>query len=147
MADSIRQQIMDKVDARLKLIKTTGGYKTNIGSHVFDWLTRDLADSDLDALIYRDKANSISAGTQKLFENRVSVEIEVKSKSASTTAKQVRMMIEDVYKAIGTDETWGGLAQKTNVSGDSIEIEQGEKVVGSGTINIEIEYRTAKWSY
>ena len=147
MTDSIRQQIIDAIDARFKTIKTTGGYKTNIGNNVYDWLERDLADTELDALIYRDKSNGKNASSQKIFDNKVRLEIEVKTKSAGATAEQVRMMIEDVYKVIGTDETWGGLAQKTNPSQDNINLEQADKIVGSGTIIVDIEYRTAKWQY
>lgn len=147
MADSIRQQIIDKIDTRFKAIKKTGGYKTDVGLHVFDWLDRDLADSELGALIYRDRTNTKNASSQKIFDNKVRLEIEVKTKSASTTAKQVRMMIEDVYKAIGTDETWSGLAQKTNSVEDNINVDLADRIVGSGTITVEIEYRTAKWQY
>lgn len=147
MTDSIRQQIIDKIDARFKAIKTTAGYKTNAGNHVFDWLDHDLADTELDAIIYRDRTNTKNASSQKIFDNKVRLEIEVKTKSASTTAKQVRMMIDDVYKAIGTDETWSGLAQKTNPVEDNINVDQADKIAGSGTITVEIEYRTAKWQY
>jgi len=147
VTDSIHQQIIDKIDARFKTIKKTGGYKTDVGLHVFDWLDRDLADTELDALIYRDKSNTKNASSQKIFDNKVQLEIEFKTKSAGSTARQVRMMAEDVYKAIGIDETWGGLAQKTNPLQDNINVDQANKIVGSGTITVEIEYRTAKWQY
>jgi hypothetical protein len=147
MADSIRQQIMDKIDARLKTIKTSAGYKTDIGANVFDWLDRDLAGKELDALIYRDRSAEIETETLELRNNRVRLEIEVKTKSGSTTAEQVREMIEDVYKAIAQDDTWDGLAIDTNPVSEEIEIGQNDKISGQATITVEIEYRTAKWEY
>lgn len=147
MADSTRQDIVDAIDTRLKTIKTTAGYKTNAGNNVFDWLDRDLADSELDAIIYRDKSSVMDMSDFDSKMSSVIVEIEVKTKSTTTTAAQVRKMIEDVYKAIGTDETWGGLALQTMPKTDDINVQQSDKITGSGTIMIEIQYESAKWSY
>ena len=85
--------------------------------------------------------------TLELRNNRVRLEIEVKTKSGSTTAEQVREMIEDVYKAIAQDDTWDGLAIDTNPVSEEIEIGQNDKISGQATITVEIEYRTAKWEY
>lgn len=144
---SIRQNIITAIDGRLKIITTANSYKTNIGQHVFDWLDRDLADSELDALIYRDKSNEISDTGFGAVMNTVTVEIEVKTKSSSTTAAQVRKMIEDVYKAIGTDDTWGGLALSTIPEADVIELSQAEKIAGSAIIIVKIQYYTNNWQY
>jgi hypothetical protein len=147
MSDSIRQQLISAIDTRLKTITTANGYKTNAGSNVFDWLDRDLADSELDAIIYRDRSNVMDMSDFDSKMNTVVVEIQVKTKSTTTTAAQVREMIEDVYKAIGTDETWGGLALQTMPKSDDIDVQQSDKITGSGTITIEIQYESAKWSY
>ena len=147
MTDSIRQQIIDKIDARFKTITTANGYKTNLGSHVFDWLDRELADSELDALAYRDVVNEIEPGTIHEYTNQLRLEIEVRTKNATTTAKQVRKMIEDVYKAIGTDDRWSGLATDTQPVSEIIDIQQYDKIMGSAIIAVVIEYDTDKWSY
>lgn len=147
MPDSTRQDIIDAIDTRLKTIKTTAGYKTNAGTNVFDWLDRDLADSELDAIIYRDRNNVMDMADFDSKMNTVVVEIVVKTKSTTTTAAQVRKMIEDVYKAIGTDETWGGLALQTIPRTDEIDVQLSDKITGSGTITIEIQYESTKWAY
>lgn len=147
MADSIRQQIITALDTRLRTITTANGYLTNVGQRVFDWLDRDLADTELDAIVYRDPANEISQETFSQVDNRVRVEIEVKTKSASTTAAQVRKLIEDVYKAIGIDETFGGLAHEAQPVSENIDIQQADKIMGSATVVIDIYYMTTKWSY
>ena len=147
MTDSIRQQIMDKVAARLATIKVSAGYNSDIGNNVFDWLARDLADTELEAVIYKDVSAEIIVETLSLRNNTVRVEIEVRAKSASTTAKTLRQMIEDVYTAIGTDDTWDALAIDTNPVGEEISIGQADKIGGAGLIVLEIEYRTVKWDY
>ena len=147
MADSIRQDIIDALDARLKAIKVSGGYKTNAGLHVFDWLDRDLADTELDAIIYRDRTDDLTPLSTRKFENRVTVEIEAKTKQASGTARRLREIIEDIYKAIGTDETFGGLARSTRPEREEIEIQQQDKISGAATLSISIVYETTKWGF
>lgn len=144
---SIRQQIITALDTRLRTITIANGYHTNAGQRVFDWLDRDLADTELDAIVYRDPANEILQETFNQINNRVRVEIEVKTKSASTTGAQVRKLIEDVYKAIGTDETFGGLAHEAQPVSENIDIQQADKIMGSATVVIDIYYMTTKWSY
>jgi hypothetical protein len=146
MADSIRQQIITALDTRLKLIKTTGGYKTNAGNNVFDWLDRDLADTELDAIIYRDRTDDIQHNLIDVYTHKVRVEIEAKAKSAATTASQIRKIMDDILKAIGVDDTWGGLAQDTNPLSTEIDIQKSDKIAGEAKINIEIEYDASKWT-
>ncbi len=147
MSDSIRQQIIDKLDTRFKAILVTGGYKTNIGNHVFDWLDRDLADTELDALTYRDKSNDIELESFSKQSNNITVEIEIKTKSGSTTAQQTRLMIKDVYRAIGTDETWSGLAIETQPVSEEMDLDFSDKKIGSAKVVIKILYETTKWQY
>jgi len=147
VSDSIRQQIITALDTRLKTILVVNDYKTNAGQHVFDWEDRDLDDSELEAIIYRDPGNGRTQATVVEFDNKMVVEIEVKAKAGVETAKRIRKMIEDVFRAIGTDETWGGLADCTTPVGEKIDIQKSDKIIGAGTIFIEIEYRTEKWQY
>lgn len=147
MADSIRQDIAEAIDTRLKTIKTTAGYKTNAGTNVFDWIDRDLADSELDAIIYRDTLNDLEIESFGRSINQIRVEIEGKTKSTTTTAKQCRLLIEDIYKAISTDETWGGLALQTQPVSDEIEVRMQDKIMGTARIVVNIMYESARWAY
>lgn len=147
MSDSIRQQILTALDTRLKTITVANGYKTGVGARVFPWLDRELADTEIDALIYRDPANVITPESFDTCTNKLRVEIEVKTKLAANTVLQVRKLIEDVYQAIKTDETWGGLAIDTNPVSDEIDIQQADKIMGSALVVIEIEYEADKWDY
>lgn len=148
MSDSTRQSIMEALDTRLKTIKTTAGYKTNAGTNVFDWLDRDLADTELDAIIYRDKSGSrAQVSMSGKTRNSIMVEIEVKTKQSTGTAARVRNILEDVMKSVGTDEKFTSLCSITKPGDDEIDIQQAEKTIGSGRITINIEYETEKWSF
>lgn len=147
MTDSIRQQIITAIDTRMKTIQTTAGYKTNAGVHVFDWLDRDLADSELDAIIYRDRTCEQSSDMNDRTTNNLIIDFEIKVKSTSTTAQQARKVLEDICKAIAVDETWGGLAEDTFPVSNTIGVEQTDKIAGTAELVIEIEYTTNKWDF
>jgi len=145
MTDPTRQSIIEALETRLKTILTTGGYKFSLGSNVFDWIDRDLgADTELPCVIYRDRENSIEPFTTLQYSNKVKVELEIK---AEDTPENLRFMIEDVYKAIGTDDTWGGLALDTQPISDELDFSHADKKVGTARIQIEIEYEKTKWSF
>lgn len=146
MADSIRQQIITALDTRLKTITTANGYKTNAGRNVFDWLDRDLADTELDAIIYRDVSNQFQADYFGGTGNRLRIEIEGRTKQASTTAAQIRKIVDDIYKAVGTDETFGGLACETIPVSDELNIQQADKIMALATVILDVYYLGAKWT-
>lgn len=144
---STRQSIITAIDARLRTITIANGYHTNAGAHVYGWLDRDLADSELDAIIYRDQTNDLTPMATRRYENVLMIEIEAKTKQASGTAKRLREINEDIYKAIGSDETFSGLARSARPVSERIEITQNDKVTGSSTIGISVVYELAKWEY
>lgn len=147
MADSIRQQIITALDTRLKTITKAKGYGTDAGKNVFDWLDRDLADSELDAIVYRDPSNEIADETFNQTTNRLRLEIEARTKAAATTAAQIRKIVQDIYAALGTDEKFGQLAYQTLQVGETIDIQQQDKIMASATITLDVYYITQKWSY
>jgi len=147
MTDSIRQQLIDAIDTRFNAIDTDGGFNSNLGAHVFDWLDRELADSELESLVYRDRTNEIASFTNREYTNKLRLEIVIKTRSADTTPEKLREMIEDVYAAIGTDDTWGGLALDTQPISEEMEVRHEDKITGTAKIVIEIEYQTEKWKY
>ncbi len=56
MVDSIRQRIVDAIDTRFKAILVTGGYVTDIGSHVFWWKDAPMQISDLPGMNCKDES-------------------------------------------------------------------------------------------
>lgn len=147
MTDSIRQQIIDKVDARLKLILTTGGYKTNAGAHVYDWLNYDQAKAQLPSITYRDPENLKTAADTKNWDNDMTMELEARAAAGVDAVEDLREIVEDIYKAIGTDEKWSELAKKTIPVSEEMDVKQGDQKIALAKVTIRIKYTTTKWQY
>jgi len=142
MADSKRQQIIDAIATKMAEINTGNGYNTNAGNKVFKWLIRDLDKADLPAIEIRWTGQETDAGID-LGHHRHSLAVEIDVVANGTTAPAiVESAIADVYTAIGTDTTYGGLAIDTDTEGDSIEVDQGEDKIARGTITITCDCAT-----
>lgn len=142
---SVRQQIINAVRARLGTIRTAAGYATDIGANVLEWQTTPIPVEDLPAVCFKDTDTEIEAWTMRERDNRIALVIEAVGQGI--TAATARSYLEDVYRAIGTDETWGGLALVTEPAGDSIELKTEDEDVGRATVRITIEYQVGKWAF
>lgn len=154
MATLKRKSILDALEVRLKTITVANGYRTPLGS---------------DVKIYRmDVPRPDSTGTAKLMADirdsgqepmgqavnspqngldwSLIIDITVYGWYGGSTADVIRNAISDIYKAIGTDITFGGLAWQTVALGDEIDVEQEAYKLGVGLVKIAINYRNAFWS-
>lgn len=150
MTDSVRKSLISAIDTRFKSILIDDDnpfYRSNLGLHVFDWEDRELADSELEALIYRDRTNDITAFTMRECLNGLRLEIEIRTRKATGTAAALRDMIQDVYAAIGKDDTWGQLAINSEPLSEEMEVRHDDKITGKAKLIIEIQYQAEKWKY
>jgi hypothetical protein len=148
VADSIRAQIIDVFDTRMKTILITNHYVTDLGSHIFAWRSTDLAANELPGMIYRDTENDRSERRSLSDQdNKLTIEIEIFPEPGSDTIDDAYALLQDVYTAIAVDDRWGGLADDTNPGEDKIEIEQHERIIGKIKVTIIIEYTSDKWSF
>jgi len=134
---------MDKVMARLQSITIANGYNYDLGAHVYEWRVTPLEEANLPAIVYRDVDDSVEL--IEAHRHKLGLEIEVIAKG-DTSIVDMRKMIADVYKAIGTDIHWDGLALNTYPQGDKIVKEQETQTIVGASINIVIEYRTREWN-
>ena len=143
MADTIRQRIVNAIDTRFKAILVTGGYETNIGSHVFWWKDSPMQISDLPGMNCKDNSPDKELGCG-VEDHVLPIAIEAAT-SGSTTPTDLRKIIADIEKAIGVDETWGGLAQATDLKEEGISIQQNENKVGLVNLTMVIEYTLVRF--
>ena len=150
MADSIKKRIIAALDTVLKTILISNGYSTNAGQNVYDWITQNLPISSLPAYAYKNTGDTggrivtIAGPVNSIREYILNLDVNCIAQG-STTRSQIRDMMADLMRAIGTDQTFGGLALYTEFSGDETAIEQQEETVGSTTVKIAITYRTKIW--
>jgi len=123
MADK-RDQIMQALSTALATILTTGGYNSNLGSHVFEWRPKLVTETganyvptdkdELPALHVRDVLDEIAAVNLRGDEGHgLNVEIEI-AHEASAIPATMRGQINDIREALGVDPTLGGLCAKNS---------------------------------
>jgi hypothetical protein len=144
MADSKQQQIISALDTRLKSILTAGGYETNLGQNVA-WFRQEPfseTESGISAEASENAPVWIGAQCQLHFlVVRVNVVL-----PAGAAAPELRKAIADVIKAIGTDLTFGGLAEDCTLGEMPQDIGQEAVRSGGAIINMIIEYTTEPWN-
>ena len=140
-----RQQIMDAVKARLQNITVANGYMTNLGNNVYEWKETAFAENEMPGIDYRDALCERFSSVLNRFRWRLSVGIEIATQN-STAVSDVRKMIADVYKVIGTDDTWGGLAIITEQpESDEMRVTKEERFIAGALIGVFIIYETSLW--
>ena len=138
---TIRQQIVDALDARLQTITIANGYSADLG--VYEWLVTPLEEEDLPAVIFRDTVDDIDTdeiGQRRKHDLAVTLDI---AASSTASADAVRELMRDVLTAIGTDKTFGGLAYNTEPLSASLEVSEADQRLSGGQIELEIKYYTA----
>jgi hypothetical protein len=138
------QNILTAIQVRFKSITISGGYHTDFGTdHVFICRREKIEPQDSPAINIWDsletvKIGDITSGSDSLEDWKMPVTVEV---LVQGTDAQVRAAVADVYKAIGTDPTWGGLAQYTYLWKHSLTVEQADRKVSGATITFYVQYR------
>ncbi len=156
MADSRRESIVAAIHTALQTITTANGYETNLGQHGFKWKGGPWQSGELPGYDLRDVADEINAANNggstvglNREDHRLQVEIHLATSAAAEIDKQLRKMIADVYKKIGTNRTFGlSYVRTTWPRNDAMGLIQGEEgdAVGGATIKIEVLYHTAPFN-
>lgn len=143
MVDSRRQDIIDAVDTRLKGILTTGGYETSLGSHVSEWRDTDrnpLEATELPGIVYRDAVSGRSVGAG-IYDNVLRIEFEIHADSIAT----IRKALADVERAVFVDESWGGLADGSDMGeGENAKVSHLEDKLFRASDFFEVYFRTVR---
>lgn len=147
----MRDQIMLAVENRLRDILQINGYNTNLGSNVFPWELADIPDTSRPAVTCRDVSREIIQHVASHM-HKLTIELEMFPLSTDAApADSIRLFIQDVVNAIGTDTTWGGLAITAHVIGDAFIVTDPltsppAPAIKSGMITMVITYRGEEFS-
>jgi len=141
-----RESIVAALAARLAGITVANGYNTNAGANVTIWRVTSFDVNELPAINIADIRDEVIGEQIPLVQDwRLSVRIHAIADPAQLADGTLRMIVADVYKAIGVDHTFSGSAIKTDLETDEMELDQKESRLGIATINIGIHYRTNKF--
>lgn len=144
MTDSKRQQLISALDTRLKTVLASGGYETDLGQNV-QWYRQEPFAETESGISCEDTESApewIGAGVQL---RRLSVEIRI-AMPAGVAMADLRKGIADVVKAVGTDLTFGGLAEDCILGEVPSEVEEASARAGGAIVNLVVEYTTEPWN-
>jgi hypothetical protein len=145
---------MDAIVTRMKTIKTAGGYNSNLGTSIHEWRDTDNSPfgvDELPALNLRDADVDIYTEVISQWSHYLNVTFEVYCVHTKTIAKEIRKLVEDVLKAVGTDSKWSTLALYTDfeaIEGGkhmNIKIETNEREIARAIFKLVVLYRTNYW--
>ncbi len=141
----LQQQIIDALITALGEISTANGYETEIGSNVSEWdIARDTVD-ELPAVDVRDHDTIDVSSDGGFFNYEMPVDIIVTT-SGSTSKSEARKMIYDVYAAVGSDPSFGNLADNSFPQSHEIGAEHEANLISRVVIKVLIKFSTANWS-
>lgn len=142
-----REAILSAIASRLGGIAVSNGYATNIGSNVFLWRTDQLDESqgEIPGVIVRDRLSEITDSPYGILSHVLTVEIETVVMS-STTATTARSSAEDILAAIATDDTWGGLADHSEVRSVELAVIRATQILGGASVTLAVIYETDRWA-
>lgn len=135
-----RQQILDAVKARLQTILIAGGYKTDMGSNVFVQKETPFTDAEIEGI---DVRYSDTPDQQIGYEEHTLAVECMCVLSGNDPTTNVNNAGADIVTVIGTDRTWGGLAEETGVvTAERANIAVGENVYQGASVKFDVTYTT-----
>lgn len=141
MPDSRRQQIIDQLKTLLATVLISNGYKTNVGSNIFEWKSIDFQDSELPGIDVRDPDESVETKGGRHYYT-LTIEIEAKV-SASTTTNQAREVLADIETLMGSNQNLGGLVHLVRpVQNELLDFEKVNNKFGTVSMRLEVQYAT-----
>jgi hypothetical protein len=141
---TIRMRVMVAMAARLVMILTTGGYHTDIGSHVFVWRDTEqkpLGLTEVPGIVYQDLVDTYEPYTFGVDLHALKIDIRI---AVLGTALEIiiRQAVADLEKAVHIDRTWGGIAIDSFLENNEMTIEHLENKVGMIQVPLMVWYTT-----
>ena len=152
-----RLQILQAIKSRLDtLINGTAGYYSNVTGKVFLFRETAFQAHETPGMNITRTVNEFGSekigptsgkDNQKLF-----VDVEFVCTEGASNHEFAEKMVADIYKAIGTDPTWGALAHDTVLISDEVDVDEvsldGAKTqaVGGGKASFVVHYQTPSWT-
>ncbi len=144
MPDSLREQIFDAISTRLSGILIAGGYNTDIGLRAYKWRVTPFAETELPAHSISDPEDTIETKVSRIHDHTLTVEVVAldKKPAAVSVDQHGRKMLADIWKAIGVDRTFGGLAFDSLPVADELVVEHSDNLRVGAKVKFNVRFRT-----
>jgi len=143
-ATTIRIYIIAAIATRLVTILVTGGYRTNIGQHVFIWRDTEqnpLGSAEVPGIVYRDVSDTPELHTFGTELHKLIIEFRLAA-TGSSVETALRQSIADLEVAFNLDRTLNAYAMDSFLDTNEAEIVHLENKIGIMTVAMEVLYRT-----
>ncbi len=130
-----RQTLVDRILARFALVTVANGYLTNAGAKLREWQTTPLDESELTTLLVRDTVATVQPDPNGPNSSRHTwsqqIIVDAVLQESAQNAVEARKTISDINKAVRVDQTWGGLARRSDQVNEKIMLDKpGGRVAG-----------------
>lgn len=138
-----RQRIISAWETRLKGITPANHYVNNFSASVFGWRETPLTEAECPGIVYRDRPNVTALSIGQHIHTLI-METDV---LIAGDDEDMRIAVADIVKAVGTDVTFGALAEDTIPSNDTeeIEMEHDKKKIWGLRLRFFVTYTTDNW--
>lgn len=144
MSDSLRETVVQALNARLQTITVANLYETNAGLNVSSWRDTPLDINTLPALVWRDTdAATPEAGALDVHRLNVEIDCVVAGTSLNSVMILLRKLIADVVKALGSDLTLGGAVHDILQGGEEIHVQHEEHKLMNATLAFVLVFSSA----
>lgn len=140
-----RQDIITALKAKLATILVANSYHTDIGAHVYEHKTGNWMANEIPGINVRDVKDLIGIHQTVDHLHHLKIELEIVVANGTSSATEMRKMIADVYKALGTDRSLGGTADDLELGedgGDELIIQEEDQSIGGAIIRLEYLFHT-----
>jgi hypothetical protein len=144
---SKRQQLVNKVKERFAAITTANGYQTNIGAQLTEWHLSPKEPAQLPGLDVRDETEEtvVENKNSGVYERKLQITAIAELLETTETATQARKAEADIIRAVGVDQTWGGLARRTLPETADVTVDDKGQRIGAVRVVFQIEYSRKPW--
>lgn len=147
-----RQTLVDRILLRFADIKTANGYLTNLGNTtVKEWQTTPLDESEVATgkLIVRDPIDTVQPDPNGANSSRRTwaqqIIVDAVLQESDQNAVMARKAISDIKKAVGVDQTWGGLARRSDEVTDRVMLDKTSARVGGVQVIFNVITSRKPW--
>jgi hypothetical protein len=146
---SDRQTLVDRILARFALITTGNGYQTNVGAKVREWQTTPLDENELSTILVRDPIASVRPdpngpnSSKHTWAQQIIVDVVLPE--SGQNAVEARKAIADINKAVGVDQTWGGLARRSEQVNEKVMLDKPGGRVGGAQVIFNVITSRKPW--
>ena len=115
----------------------------NINIPIFLWRVASLEYDELPIIIIRDSDDKIEEVASGSIEHNLKIEIELLMSDNTLTSSKVRKTLNSILQEIKKSEDI--LGDYLYLDSVDLDLEQQERIVGRGMIELIIKYHTSKW--